>query len=256
LRTRYLGLVMAIMLLLLSLSTAASGAGGPLPGRNSVKYVALGDSIAAGVGATDLYGYTLHFRDYLATTVHGSDKIAMEAYPGDDTADLLTKLRTDQDLRQSLKRATVVTISIGGNDLLPCIRPGLTEIDPACVMRGLAAFGHDWPLILQEIRGEIGSDARLEVMTIYNPVPQVHPAFALIEMALAPVNAGLADPQLMAAYSYQVADAHAAFLGLTPEGFPQACVLTHACDPIPDIHPTDAGHALLAQLHADLYGGN
>src|SRR5687768_7435892 len=82
-------------------------------------YVALGDSLAFGVGATGFYGYVYRFRDYLATRWR---VVALQnrAIPGIRSEHLLFQLRYDTTTRAAVKHADVLTISIGGNNLIRC----------------------------------------------------------------------------------------------------------------------------------------
>ena len=139
------------------------------------QYTALGNSIAFGVGASfnvndteqHGYGYVYYFRDFLKT-IFPCVNLINRAQPGFTSTDLLQQLQTDADTRKAVKKADLITISIGGGDLLDCFFQPPPTI-PACLSNAVATFARNWPLIMKEIRKSIRSDAEILVMTVYNP---------------------------------------------------------------------------------------
>ncbi len=238
-------LALAISLLLaLHPSTA-------LAARATVRYTALGDSIARGMGATAFYGYVDHFRDYLLTR-HRAVAPVNAAIPGMTSGDLLLQLRTDSVTRAAVKHAQVLTISIGGNNLLPCASNNYETVDTACGAAGVAAFQRDWPQILAEIRGSIGSRAALYAMTLYNPYPGDHPNYAVADTYIEQLNATIRDAGYTAGSRYAYAEVYGAFQSQAG-GTWKVCLWTHFCEAERDPHPTDSGHREIAALHAALY---
>ena len=94
------------------------------------QYTALGNSIAFGVGASFKvndtqhhgYGYVYYFRDFLVTIFPCVNLINL-ADPGLNSSNLLHQLQTDENTRDAVKKADLITISVGGADLLDCILP-------------------------------------------------------------------------------------------------------------------------------------
>ena len=174
--------------LLLALAPAPASAA-----RATIRYTALGDSIARGMGATAFYGYVDHFRDYLLTR-HRAVVLVNAAIPGMASGDLLLQLRTGPVTRAAVKQAQVLTISIGGNNLLPCASDNYETVDTACAAAGVAAFQRDWPQLLAEIREGIGSRAALYAMTLYNPYPGDHPNYAVADHSIEQLNGTIRAP--------------------------------------------------------------
>ena len=228
-------------------ATPAAGAGG------RIQYAALGDSIAVGYGATNHYGYVDRFRDFLATKYRTVD-LTNGAIPGLNSSGLLLQLTFDETTRNAVRRAEVVTVSIGGNNLLPCASDNYTTLNTTCGQIGVYVFQQDWPRILFQIRRSIGSRARLFAMTVYDPYRGDDPNYATAEGFIQAVNGSIRDGGLTATYGYQVADAYGAFQGKLPDGTWKVCTYTHFCEATRDPHPTDAGHAEIARLHELLYG--
>lgn len=218
--------------------------------KSNFNYTALGDSIAFGEGAKDNYGYINYFRDFLATLYH---KVILtnHAVPGASSSSMLNQLKSDQAVRESIKKAKVITISIGGGNFFGCISEG--TINDECAANGVLTFIHDWPLIMNEIRDSIGSNARILVMTVYNPLPGSHPFFDKVENFIQQINYVIKSLGYRLMFNYKVVDVHEDFSGLFPDGNWKVCTWTHFCEPVPDVHPTDSGHIEIARLHEVIY---
>jgi lysophospholipase L1-like esterase len=78
-------------------------------------YVALGDSLAAGVGARQ--GYVDMYADYLRDDTGVRVKLNNLGVSGQTSPQLLRALRNDHSTREALRGAEVVTYNIGINDL-------------------------------------------------------------------------------------------------------------------------------------------
>lgn len=107
-----LSIVMAILLLMTSTVLAAP--------KEGIVYTALGDSIAFGTGGTDGIGYTDYFNDHLSK-VYGEGNYLKLAQNGLTSSDLLGSLLGPTDpygVQAAVADSDLITISIGGNDLL------------------------------------------------------------------------------------------------------------------------------------------
>jgi lysophospholipase L1-like esterase len=234
-----------VLVLLLALLPAQALAVSP------VRYTALGDSIAVGVGATNSYGYVYRFRDYLATQ-YARVELSNRAISGMNSTELYLQLRADPITRRDVRRADVITISIGGNNLLPCAQNNYEILLPACGDVGVALFQQDWPRIVAEIRS-LNPDAELFVITLYNPFRGDEQNYALADSYIDRINAVIQDPANVAAGNYEIVDVYTDFQGQFGDGTWKVCVYTHFCEERRDPHPTDAGHARIAELHAAIY---
>lgn len=239
------------------LATALWSSGAPVAAQTLTvtRYTALGDSIAYGIGSLTLYGYVPRFRDYLQTATGGPVVLANFGVPSIKTGELLFMLRYDvpRGIRAAVRDAQVLTISIGGNNLLQHISNGYNTIDEAGMTREMDTVRSHWPQILQQIRNSIGSRARLYVMTVYNPYEGDDPLYPTVDRYVRGLDAVLAEPAYQSAYGYKVADVYTHFAGVFPDGTWKTCVWTYFCAPYRDPHPTDAGHAEIAGVHAAVY---
>ena len=214
-----------------------------------LEFTALGDSTAFGVGATNDYGYVNYFRDFLAT-IKECVNLVNRAVPGFTSSDLLHQLQNDATTRDAVRNADLITISIGGANLLNCIDASNPQ---DCLINGVAAFANDWPKILKKIRNSIDSDAQILVMTVFNPFTGDDPNYNLAEFFIQQINNVIKNRKYRSIYEYNVVDVHADFQGKFSDGRWKVCTWTHFCELPPDPHPTDCGHLEIARLHELLY---
>jgi lysophospholipase L1-like esterase len=251
---RILLLVLLTLSLIPGLAIAAKpvDGGGGKPGgggSSSLTYVALGDSIAWGMGADNDYGYVHRYRDILAATQ--SVDLKNYAMKGIKTSDLLFQLNVDMKVRRALKGASLITISIGGNNLLSCASDNYSSIDATCAQTGVDQFISDWDDIVNEIRS-LNSTASIKVMTLYNPYKD--DANDLNEKALFDTADGFVkqindEINRLTILNYTVVDVYTAFSGVDETGAFKVCKYTHFCETTRDPHPTNEGHQLIADLH-------
>ncbi|WP_208559958.1 SGNH/GDSL hydrolase family protein [Marinilactibacillus kalidii] len=85
-----------------------------------VDLVAIGDSLTEGVGdSTHRGGYVPMVADLLKENTHvKSVETANYGHAGDTSKQLLTLLKENEDAQTDLKEATIITITIGGNDIV------------------------------------------------------------------------------------------------------------------------------------------
>jgi lysophospholipase L1-like esterase len=245
-------------------------------------YLALGDSYAAGVGASDFVpprstrlGYVPRFAEFLRGAAHGGVRTTVNlTVPGETTASFLAPggkwAAAQAAIADPTTDVRVVTLTLGGNDLLYLLGPGqpceagvADPQSPACraaIQAALAAFPGTYTHVLAALSGALAAeDAAPEqvIVTTYpNPfsgTPDLAFAAAVDTALLGkdltidcsalakPLNAGLND--LVACISRQVgatvADVNPAFAGKGP-------ALTHIKDL--DVHPNNAGYAQIATV--------
>jgi hypothetical protein len=132
----------------------------PPPGPTTFHYVALGSSLVLGTtGISGTVNSYVHGIFAHLETVHGAGNVTMTilAVDGDDSTDLLSHL-TKQTYIDEVKKADLITISIGGNNVMPAARDSsFWSIDEAMAEEGTARFLAEYPQILQRIR-DLNSD--------------------------------------------------------------------------------------------------
>ncbi len=241
-------------------STALTSCGGG--GR---PYAALGDSIVTGATGwpPDPFGWGSSYADRFQGNhlgpLYGTYLVNL-AENGDTSWDLLQLLRTDATLRYWVSRACVITICIGGNNLLRCAGwPFYSDFgssELSCASYGANRFASDWPQILAEL-DKLNPNAARFVMTVYNPFRDQNVWWAWNDRdnhrRLEPYLHSMRNTILywQAAGGYDIGDAHVDWHG-TSGGTYRVCNYTNMCNIARDPHPTGSGDAQIAARHASV----
>ncbi|MFL6153167.1 MAG: SGNH/GDSL hydrolase family protein [Ornithinibacter sp.] len=259
-------------------SASASASASPSPGAPGAGglYVALGDSLAAGYQPG---GAELRDTAYPALTAGrlgaGGGELTLEnlGCSGETTTSLVkggkcdfaagSQLEQAEKLLKGGKDVALVTIDIGGNDLLRCVRGG-AQVDTACVRSGVATVKKNLPAILKRLRTAAGPDVPVLVLGYYNPWLA---AKALDQPVKGVDAAAKAYTGLSAAIESSATSTGTTFVGLdeafstndttpttingrtVPENAAKICTLTNICTAA-DIHLTDEGAATVARVLA------
>lgn len=85
------------------------------------QYTALGDSLSYGTGATNNQGYANLYKSHVEADNQISVNLTNLGVPGWTSADLLAYLKSNGTFRNSVVASDVITINIGGNDLLRAV---------------------------------------------------------------------------------------------------------------------------------------
>ncbi|WP_312470640.1 L,D-transpeptidase family protein [Neobacillus sp.] len=133
-----------------------------------VEYVALGDSLAAGMtpNGEDREG-DLGYPDYIAQNFKksyqllGFDNFGVSGYT---TVDLMAQLNK-AEVQKEIKEATHITLDIGANDLLPVIQTNQAQAPAA-----IATVATNLNTILSTI-DQLNPKVKVYVMGYYNPFP-------------------------------------------------------------------------------------
>ena len=202
-------------------------------------YLSLGDSVAAGNGASDKTATS--FAALIAND-EGNLETLNTAVAGATITDVIEK-QLPQALAQTADaRLDFITISVGGNDLAGLIPNATCQHDPlpaTCPLdSALAKIEANLGTILDRLR-----DAHPETPIVLLAYPNFfsgtgHP----FEAPAARVLPRLNDVIRRVAAKY----AHAAIAEAAPPFEGRGRELTHVLDRAFDPHPTDAGHRLIA----------
>lgn len=244
--------------LVLSLSMA-----GAAPSSQAVQapvYLALGDSVAVGVGASDpeVGGYTALVWEGLRETTRyqesGLEYVNL-AVSGETTDSMLAEggqlekalalLRERNGDGNAGGDVEVVTLTIGGNDILRLLRGSSPCVpDPDSVRcqeeldRTLARLEANLSLILSELREAAGDRVKLFVMGYYNPFSGTGVAFDDAgDEAIMRVNDVIEQTATAPGVDAVLVDVAPVFL----ERGPQLSHINRL-----DIHPNDAGYRAIA----------
>jgi len=274
-KSRRLGLYLMAMSVAL-LATAGPGLafadGGHEDHGDRGVYIALGDSLAVGTGASTpahlgyvawIHRATIPGHTTLANLSRGGETSASMLVAGGQLDQALAAIAAPSDVE-------VVTLDIGGDDLLPLLGSEPCASDPAgdpcrgVIAAQLAGFNANFPTILGTIQAALAADPGDEafaVMTYYNPFSGAGSPFeAPVDGALFgldgvidcaalgnPQNAGLND--LIActagALGVTVVDVYPTFAG-------RGAQLTHILEN--DVHPNNRGHRVIGRAFIQTLG--
>jgi lysophospholipase L1-like esterase len=240
-------------------------------------YLALGDSLAAGYqpGGTELRDTAYPALTATRLARSGVDlTVENLGCSGETTGTLENGGKCDFAAGSQLAQAEkylaehegevrLVSIDIGGNDLLRCATRQLT-VDAACVDKGLRAVSRKLPGVLERLGKAAGSDVPVLVLGYYNPwlaagylgegqdqLKAAASAYTRLDTAIekSADEAGATYVSLDKAFALDD-ETPTTFAGRTvPRNVAQVCSLTYTCTAA-DIHLTDEGAATVARVLA------
>lgn len=248
--------------------------------NEAIDMVSLGDSIAYGLGAPAGQGYSDLFFAYLQSKPElVSTRLYNLSKPGAQSIDLLNQLENDGNMKGRLVNARVVTVSVGGNNLLePVIwtvatayhlDPADPQLDPklenaiqtdknqnntllelalsetleAKLNTGVAKFKSDWPKVVELIKTQ-APKSQIYALTVYNPFSQDDFLFSLFDPYVQQINA-----TIRAGEGYSTADIYTRFLQGSVQKPLNFDLLQGQIDP----HPTRQGHKMIFQNLTVIY---
>jgi lysophospholipase L1-like esterase len=232
--TGYLRTLLLALFFLLAPTLALAG----LPAVvATVRYMSLGDSLAAGYKAqpaTKGYAYRLYL-DRVFGNIQET-VFANAAVPGATSADV----RKYQLPQVSLFAPTVVTMSVGGNDLLTLLGSAPPTRDQ--VTEALEQFGDNLAKILMGLCSQLPANGAIYLHNLYT-VPKIAGANEVVPYFNATMAQVVDDVQQDCAASIAVADVYGAFLNrknlLLIERYLKKGIVTD------EVHPTDLGYRVM-----------
>jgi len=233
----------------------------------SIHYVALGDSLATGStsrGTTTSYVHG--FRSFLEGKYGVEVTMENLAADGDDSTDLLDKL-ADELFADKVREADIITLSIGGNNIMHAGRNSFSDIDEDAAEEGTKRFEDEYAQIISKIR-ELNPHAQIISMTLYNPYNTKPIRGYEDDPELHKITAGYIDRINNQIWeitnsendnyddNYFVADVHSRFLVYANGGkmgdityFYPFRWFKSTRDP----HPNQAGQDLMREIHEDVF---
>jgi lysophospholipase L1-like esterase len=254
---RLLPLLAALLALALLVPLAPAA---PAAAKETPAYVALGDSIAFGVGASDpaTGGYVARVFDALRRSDRYSDRgleLLNLGVPGATSSDLLlpggqleralNEIRERQeDTSSADDNVEIITIDIGGNDVLalltpdsPCLADPLARECQGLFQQMLGTLEDNLAEVLQRLR-EAAPRADIVVLDLYSPLSGRGGAEELIaDLAVRQINDVIESVVSQTELGADLASVFPLFRGRAEQ--------LVADD---NIHPNDDGHALIAEV--------
>ena len=217
-------------------------------------YLALGDSLAAGITETNKLGKG--YADFLAQQLEEADLLASFnkgfAFPGYTTEHILNELKSDVkkpsteteqevSLLDEVKKADVITISAGANDVLKLVErdeAGSIQFDIQQITQAIAQVTTNYDAILKRI-AQLNPTADVFIMGYNNPFPSVKEYEEQFNLLVSMMDRAIMQvAEDNAAYFVEVADIVASN---TEEYLPNP----------QNIHLSEAGYEVVAQAFAE-----
>jgi lysophospholipase L1-like esterase len=154
-------------------TTSATTPAGPLPTASSgeVTVVGLGDSVMAG-SHCDCSGVTAQYAAALTSRVHRKVRDVNLGVNGDTTNTLQQRLDTSAVTRDDLRRADLVLVIEGANDLSPQLESWrVGSCEESCFLPAVDAMGKRLTTALATIRELVPAQAQMIVAGYWNVFP-------------------------------------------------------------------------------------
>ncbi|HWL11780.1 MAG TPA: GDSL-type esterase/lipase family protein [Ureibacillus sp.] len=136
---------------------------------SKIYYLALGDSLTQGVGDEERKnGYTKRLVEKLEQWKEISQVVLDNRGKRGRRSDQLLKLLEKGHYDYELKNSELITITIGGNDIMKVVKKDIFELKREDFDKELTNFQERYEQILKEIR-EINPDVPIMVIGLYNP---------------------------------------------------------------------------------------
>lgn len=138
--------------------------------KETVHYVALGDSLTEGIGdETKQGGFVNRIskdlqHDYHLVSVE-TDNFGVA---GERSDQIRKRVDKDVDLQQSLASADLITLTVGGNDIMKVIRSNIFGLTVKSFKKPMKKYNKELEKLFFDIR-ELNPDAPIYVVGVYNP---------------------------------------------------------------------------------------
>jgi lysophospholipase L1-like esterase len=197
-------------------------------------YVALGDSLAVGIGARR--GYVDRYASYLRTDTGARVNVLNLGQSGQTSSQLLQALRSDPSMRQAVGAAEVITFNIGINDLGhagEAYENGTCGGDnnQECLHTAVETFEENWDAVIAELLSLRSTDNIIIRTAGIGYTPRVYEVF---EPYLEEVNHHVATTAANNDILYAQPYLNEKYL--SPDG----------------VHPNDNGYAIIADQLREL----
>ncbi|MFD0897562.1 SGNH/GDSL hydrolase family protein [Loigolactobacillus binensis] len=152
--------------------------------KSQIKLVAVGDSLTEGIGdGLKQGGYVGIIKNELTTKQKVKATTKNYGIAGETSTQIDTRVNNDQSLRQDLKQADVITMSVGGNDLMAVLRQQMLNLNEADIKRAQTAYIGHLTTLLQDVRQQ-NPDAPIFIFGIYNPFYLYFPKMTKMQAAV------------------------------------------------------------------------
>jgi len=228
------------------------------------EYLALGDSLGYGFGASvpATKGYVPLFRDFLESEGGLDTDLFLNnlSIPGATSSSLITQqlptavaeLEDRNGDKKGNNDVEVVTVDIGGNDVLALLGVCAGGVTPACaaaISSTFATFSVNFDFTLDELRTAAGPDTTMIVMTYYNSLEA-----AGCPPALVPLGDVILEGEPLLGFPVGLNDLIRAIAAAHGAAVADTFGLLAPNDILPDcVHANDDGYEIIADQFKDAF---
>ncbi|MFC3932120.1 SGNH/GDSL hydrolase family protein [Streptococcus dentapri] len=135
----------------------------------SFQYVAIGDSLTEGVGdSTEQGGFVPILSRELETDYHYKVTSKNYGVSGNTSNQILKRMQEKTNIQKDLKKADMMTVTVGGNDVMAVIRKNLSDLSVDSFKRPAEKYQECLHKIIKLARQE-NKDLPIYIYGIYNP---------------------------------------------------------------------------------------
>ncbi len=132
-------------------------------------YVAVGDSLTEGIGDTTGQG---GFIPLLGNNLNATYGYEIDSHnygvAGNTSNQILNRMKDDKDIKESLEKADLMTLTVGGNDVMAVIRKNLADLDVDTFKKPSKDYQKRLREII-ELARENNKNLPIYILGIYNP---------------------------------------------------------------------------------------
>lgn len=144
-----------------------------VPHKTKISLVAVGDSLTEGVGDEAEGGYVGQIKQTLTKKQHLSVTTTNAGKSGDRSDQILARVNKSKTLQAKIAAADVLTVTVGGNDLLQTLEGSITSNNTAkndaTVTKAQNTYARKLTTLFDKLQ-RLNPNAPIFVFSIYNPI--------------------------------------------------------------------------------------
>ncbi|MGX7172826.1 SGNH/GDSL hydrolase family protein [Enterococcus ratti] len=159
--------------------------------KKKIHYVAIGDSLTEGIGdQTKQGGFVPLVADDLKER-YNLTAVEIENYGvnGERSDQILKRIKKKEEIQRNIKTADLITLTVGGNDLMKVIQNDLLGIRVESFKKPLKKYQENLKNLIEEIR-TLNDHVPLYILGIYNPFYLNFPEITDMQTVVNDWNAG------------------------------------------------------------------
>ena len=137
--------------------------------QKRLNYVAIGDSLTEGVGDQTNQGGFIPLLSNAISEISDVNVVSQNfGVAGNTSTQIYKRMTKEKKIQSAIKKADVITITVGGNDVMKVIRTQLTNLTENSFEKPAQTYQKQLTEIFDFIRDN-NPNAQVDVLGIYNP---------------------------------------------------------------------------------------